>query len=408
MFYTQRMKPLRIFKLPVRLKITFLLSTLFFIFGCPPPGPYIKVGESIEELQNAVLADTNDPVAYYNLGLGYTADKQYEEALEYFHKSLEIAPHFSDAYFAIFCVEYAKDKKLYHKALEEEQDPEIKRKIYEIDSYLHFASMYDPFFDWKLSTILLERRPYSDNPFIQMRINRIYDCLVQFSIGNYEKAVEKSDRLIEETPEFRLAYLIRGIAQAQLQKYEEAIEDFRFLIDKLEEYNKEKVLPIYLNPAELYYWIGCAHLKQENLDKAEETFKKVILENMGFYMAHYQLSNVYQQKGNYVEALRELDATIIARPDDPIFHYYKGVYLSNLSRDWEAMQEYQRAISINPKFPNPYYHLATVLESVKNDEGAVENYKNFIDRAPKQLNSFIEKAQSRIEELEKGQIMPEN
>jgi tetratricopeptide (TPR) repeat protein len=392
----------------LRLKYLFILIVLILLIGCPT-GPYIKVNKSIEELQSSVQEDPNDPVAYYNLGVGYTAKKQYEEALEYFHKALEIEPHFSDAYFAIYCVEFAKDKKLYKKAFDDkEYDPETEKKINEVRSYFNYALFYNPFFDWKISTIFLERSPYSDTPFTPMIIKIIYDGIAKFRTGNYEKAIERFDYVIEEWPEYRLPYFLRGISQAQLQKYEEAIKDFRFLIDKLEEYNKEKVLPIYLNPAELYYWIGFAYLKQEKLDKAEETFKKVIMENMGFYMAHYQISNICKMRGDYAGALKEVDAAIIAKPDDPIFHFSKGVCLNTMSRDWEAMQEYNNAISINPKFYKSYYALAIILESIGNKEEAAENYQNFIDKAPKSMNEFIEKAQTRIDSLEKEQTLEKN
>ncbi len=391
-----------------RLRYIFILIVFLFLTNCPT-GPHIKINKTMEELETALQEDPNDPIAYYNMGLGYTAKNQYENALEYFRKALELEPHFSDAYFAIYCVEFAKDKKLYKKAFEdEEHDPETQKKINEVRSYLDYAIVYNPFFDWKLSTILLERRPYSDNPFTQMLIDRVYDGFVQFRLGNYEKAVEKFDYLIEKTPEFRSAYLFRGIAQAQLQKYEEAIKDFQFLINKLEEYNKEKVIPIYLNPAELYYLIGFAYLNQENLYNAEKTFKKVITENMGFYMAHFQLSNIYKKRGDYAEALKELDATIIAKPDDPIFHFSKGVCLNTMDRDWEALQEYMKAISINPNYPKSYYTLAIVSESIKNNEKALENYQKFIDKAPKSLSSFIERAQIKIDSLQNEQTLQKN
>ncbi len=381
------------------LKCIFILIILIFIVNCPT-GPYIKIDKSIEELQEALRADTNNAVAYYNLGIGYTAEQQYENALDYFHKALEREPHFSDAYFAIYCVEFARDKKLYAKSFEEELEPEIQKKIDEIRSYFEYAILYDPFFDWKLSTLLLERRPISDNPFTQMLIDRIYEGLVQFRLGNYEKAVKKFDYLIEKAPEFRQAYLFRGMAQAQLQNYEEAIEDFRFLIDKLEEYNKEKVLPIYLNPAELYYLIAFAYIKQGSIDEAEEMFKKVIMENMGFYMAHYQISNICKMRGDYAGALKELDAAIIGNPNDAIFHFSKGVCLNTMRRDWEAIQEYKKSISINPYYPKPYYTLAVVSESFENEEEAIKNYRIFIDKAPESLIEFIEKAQMKIDSLE--------
>ena len=384
-----------------RLKYISILIVFLFLNSCATE-PYIKISKTIEELETVLQEDPNDPIAYYNMGLKYTEEKQYENALEYFHKSLELEPHFSDAYFAIYCVEFAKDEKLYDQVYyDKEVDSVTEKKIDEIGSNFDYALYYNAFFDWKISTIILKENPYSDTPFA--RDARIfYNGIARFQSGNYEKAIERFDYIIKKYPKFTQTYFFRGITLGQLQQYEEAIKDFQFLIDDLEEYNKEKVLPIYFNPDELYYWIGFAYLEKGNLYNAEKTFKKVITENMGFYIAHYQLSNIWKKRGNYTEALKELDAAIIAKPDDPIFHFSKGVCLSAMSRDWEAMQEYKEAISLNPNYAKSYYTLAIILESMKNYEKALENYQKFIDRAPKSLNSFIEKAQIRIDSLQKN------
>lgn len=387
-----------------RLNCIFTLIVIILLAGCPT-SPHIVVEESIEDLQKVAEEDPNDFIAYHNLGLAYTAQKQYDQALDAFHKVLELEPHFSDACFSIYCVEYAKDDKLFDESLEEEPTPAMKDKIDEVDSYLKSAVMYDPFFDWKISTILMDNKPSAHgNTYLREFIDAVYDRFlagfIQFRLGNYDRAVKKLDFLIEMNPDFTQAYLIRGFAQLHLGKYNEAIKDFQSVIDEIEEYNKKKILPVYLNPAELYYLIGHAYFKQGNLDKAEETFKKVIMENMGFYMAHFQLSNIYDQRKSFIGALQEMNAAIIAKPDDPVFRFNKGYYMSRFGQATDAIKEYNEAISINPNYSKSYFNLAIVYEAIGNKEEAVKNYQIFIDKAPKRLNTYIEEAKKRIKALE--------
>ena len=388
----------------LRLKYVLSLFAVVLLINCPK-GAHIVVKESVEDLQKAVEDDPNDHIAFYNLGVAYVAEDRYDEALESFRKVIDIEPHFSDAYFAMYCIEYTRDRELYDESLKEEPDPDMKNKINKVDSYLASAIMYDPFFDWKISTILLDKKPSAHGniylkEFIDAVYERFLDGFIQCNLGNYEKAVDKLNFIIEMNPEFTQAYLVRGFANMHVGNFEKAIEDFRFVIDEIEEYNEKKILPVYLNPAELYYIIGCIHLKAGKPDKAEETFKRVIMENMGFYMAHHQLSNIYDKRNSFTGCLQEMNAAINAKPNDPVFHFNKGVYLSRFGRAMDAMNEYKEAINLNPNYSKPYFNLALVLEALGKREEAAENYQNFIDKAPKRFKNFIDEAKNRKASLE--------
>ncbi len=367
-----------------------LLPMMIIVFAECASGPRIVIKKSIEELQKAVDNDPNDHFAHYNIGIGYTIKKDYEQALNAFRRTLEINPHFAEAYFAIYCVEYEKDSKLYAESLKEQPSSEMEGKIQEIGNYLKSAFMYNPFFDWKLSTILLEKRPTSPYPYIQELIDAVYNLVFdgfrQFSLGNYKNAVKKFEFIIENFPEFIQARLFRGLAYAQLNNYDSAISDFQFVIDKLEEYNKKKILPIYLNPSDIYYLIGYAHLQQGKLDKAEQSFKQVIVEQLSFYMAHFRLSHIYKQRGDYAQALRELDAALMIEPNDATIHFNKGVFWRQLGSVQKAAEEYKAAVSINPNYCKAYYNLATTLEELGRKEEAITNYKKFVRTAPNRFS----------------------
>lgn len=95
--------------------------------------------------------------------------------------------------------------------MKKEPSEEMKEKVDEARSYLRSAFMYDPFFDWKLSTILLEKRPK-----FQELIESIYDLFLdgfrQFNLGNYRDAVKALSYTIQQFPEFTQSRFVRGLA----------------------------------------------------------------------------------------------------------------------------------------------------------------------------------------------------
>ena len=51
-------------------------------------------------------------------------------------------------------------------------------------------------------------------------------------------------RSIYQNPEFVQARLFRGFTFAQVKAYDAAIEDFTYILNHVDEYNKKKILPL--------------------------------------------------------------------------------------------------------------------------------------------------------------------
>lgn len=62
---------------------------------------YIKLGDKLkfkELMEEAITKDPNNAVLYYNLGVIYGEQEEFEEAINYYKKSLELDPNYSAAY----------------------------------------------------------------------------------------------------------------------------------------------------------------------------------------------------------------------------------------------------------------------------------------------------------------------
>lgn len=378
------------------LTISFIFLFNIFI-GCT--GPRIIIKESLVELKQAVMQDSNNYIAHYNLGLKYLSDKHYDKALEVFQQCLILRHNFAPAHFAIFCTEYAKDPDLFRESVKESPGEKMDEKIKKVDSHLAYAFFYDPFFDWRLGTVLLKSRPTIMDPIY----DRIYDLLFEgfrlFFLGEYKESINQLNNTIKTFPKYTQARFFRGLAYSQLRNYEAAINDFRHVIEEMESYNKNKILPVYLNPAEIYYLVGYAYLQKGDFKNAKTSFQKVIVNDFSFYMAHFQLSNVYQQQQKYDRAIQELNAALTIEPNEAFIHFNKGVFLTRLRNYQAAIDEYKTTISINPNYYEAYFNLAVIQEALGDKKAAIKNYNQFIAKSPKQNEKYILKAKEKIELL---------
>ncbi|HEX3074383.1 MAG TPA: tetratricopeptide repeat protein, partial [Ignavibacteriales bacterium] len=345
----------------------------------------------------------NNETAHYNLGIGYLSQKQYPEAITSFKEALKINSHFSQAHFAVYCSELANDELLRMETGKEEPSEEYKGKIDSLKVHFEMAIMSYPFFEWKLAYLLLSPKQYTFDNYTQLMIDeyyaRFYDGYELFCKGDYDNAIGKFSSTLDEHPAYRDVRYCRGLAYALKNDYQSAIKDFHVIADSMESKNAQKILPIYLNAAEIYFLIGCAQNQLNNLAEAEAAFQKTLIEDYSFYMAHYHLAEIYHKQKRYKDALAELDAGILVDPKDYVMHYNKAVFLFEIKKYNESLEEYEETIRLNPKHYKSRYNAALIYEAMKNYDKALEHYQGFIDGAPLSQAGLVAQIKEKINSL---------
>ncbi len=374
-----------------------VILAVLFLFSC---GPKLIIDEDLNSLSKSLQNDPNSAVAHFNVGVKHYSMEEFDKAIKYFNSSIERDPHFALAYFGLYCAGVVRDKQIHIEILKEEPDPAFKSTIDSLNYYFNSALTYDPFLDWKLFTLLLPKKETAANMYTQEVLDELYkilhDGFREFLLGNYKNAVTELDYSLAKLPDFDQAKYVRGLAKAHLADYNGAITDFKSLTDEKEKNNKEKILPIYQKSSELYFLIGSAYLKLNDLENAKNSFEKVLEEDLSFFMAHVQLSNIYQQLGNYKEALNEIDAALFLEPDDPVLLYNKGVFWAKLGKTDNAIQAYKGSIEKNEFSYKAFYNLGYVYEKMNNKSEAKKYYSNFIKKAPLSSQKLIEQTKSKI------------
>lgn len=355
-----------------------LPGMLCLLVGCA--GPSISIDASLGQLEAAVEADPNDFAAHYNLGAKHLSLKQYVQAEAHFAEAVAINPAFSLGHFARYCTAYAGDPDLQDAALEEEPDSVYTARIDAADAHLVRAMSFYPFFDWRLSTVLLGRPPGSatlEGALIQYFTQGFRD----FAMGRYVEAEEGLTRTVDLLPTFLQTYVVRGLARAQQARFDAARADFAFVLASIEEVRKEQVLPITLHTADLHYLIAHTYLAEGQTRQAEQSLRTALEEQFGFAMAHVQLALIHRARRDFDAALRALDAARLAAGEDPMVALERGVVLMQLQRFEEAATAFAQAAELAPRYALPLYNEAAALEEAGRIEEAQARYRAFLERA---------------------------
>jgi len=196
------------------------------------------------------------------------------------------------------------------------------------------------------------------NPSLNTILNKIEEQLIEkapgiklFEKGNelfnekkFEEAIASYQEFLEENPEIYEVHFSLGNCYKEMGDIEQALKEFQLVLEKaIEENEKDRKIK-----AKTLAAIGECHLKKEDLNSAQNYFKKSL----------------------------ELD------PRDEILAYNVGeIYFAHQKLD-EAIEYYEFATQIKPDWSDPYYKLGLVFLNKTDYEKAKDNFKKFLKLEP--------------------------
>lgn len=149
---------------------------------------------------------------------------------------------------------------------------------------------------------------YPEGRITRLMMLRTYNSTAAGLIesGRYEEAVEELEQAIKIQPDFPDSYRLYGYALERLGRSKEA-EEFR---------NKEKRFSHDLG--ERYFYQGLYYAEREDYRRAEELFRETLIYNKARLEAYYNLSIIYQKRGDLSAAIAELVKAMTIFPDHPM------------------------------------------------------------------------------------------
>jgi tetratricopeptide (TPR) repeat protein len=190
-----------------------------------------------------------------------------------------------------------------------------------------------------LIDIISNRFPALSNAFINQGVTSYQANDYETAYANFEKAIQISTMAFKVDTQL---YYFASLAALKAEKFEEAIELNKVLLELNYGATAEDKAGLYLNQATAYKITGdtvkMLETLQEGIEKYPENNYPLVIETFNYYV------NI----GENEKAFEYITIAIEKNPNDPQFFVIKGTLLEELGRKQEAQKEYAKAIELQP------------------------------------------------------------
>lgn len=190
-----------------------------------------------------------------------------------------------------------------------------------------------------LIDIISNRFPALSNAFINQGVTSYQSNDYETAYANFEKAIQISTMAFKIDTQL---YYFASLAALKAEKFEEAIELNKVLLELNYGATAEDKAGLYLNQATAYKITGdtvkMLETLQEGIEKYPENNYPLVIETFNYYV------NI----GENEKAFEYITIAIEKNPNDPQFFVIKGTLLEELGRKQEAQKEYAKAIELQP------------------------------------------------------------
>ncbi len=293
------------------------------------------INDAIVAYEDIIDSNSNFAMPYHRLGRIYYSENNFDDAVYYFRKAVEVNP-FNDS--------YQNDITNIAKKLALEGDKIFKRKNYEsaVEKYIQ-STKIDPTYteafyrvgkayykigDFELSKINLEKAIKTDDRHVQS-LKLLGD--IESKEGNDENAVYWYEKAVEANSNYHIAHYALGKSFFRLEKNKSALIALNSAV---------MVDPTY---AKAYELIGIIHQSNGELDESISNFQLAVANNSKAYTANFRLASVLNELKNYSEAKLAAKACIDIKRKYAGAWYELGVAEKNLGNKAAAKIAFKEA-----------------------------------------------------------------
>ncbi len=274
---------------------------------------------------------------YYLVGLIYSNDAKFEDAIASYTKALEWGKYRSSEEIAAILTE----RGLQH--------------------------YYNGSFDLAIGDYRTSLVKDPNNATTYNNLGLVYQDKGQFetAIAYYKTAIEKETK-------FALVYSNLGTVYFAQGQFETAIAYYKTAIEKDPDLWRA------------YYNLGTLYSKRGESDLAIANLRIVTEKQPNFVSAHYNLGNAYLNRGEYDLAIASYTRAIELDPNFAPAYYNRGNALAPFGKkvNWrvmdQAIADYTKAIEKNPNFALAYYNRAVLREALGENELALSDLNQYL------------------------------
>ena len=226
--------------------------------------------------------------------------------------------------------------------------------------------------------------------------------------GRFTEAEASAQALISRYPGAFILYNVLGVAQENLQKFEDAAATYRkaLTIDpsiaeiyvnlgavlghlgRVDEAiaSYRKAIQLRPNMVVAYFNLGIILQEQGRYDEAVAAYRKAIGLEPGFYEAIGNLGTVLQRQGKLEEAT-SLYRQALAIHADARGYFNLGTALRDEGKHQEASESYLKALQLNPNYADAHNNLGEIFRDRGNMDEAIRCYENAMAIDPDHPNA---------------------
>ena len=387
-----------------------VIWTLVFTLAAPGiAAQRIKLSASLENLEKAARADSNDAAAHYNVALAYWNAKRWDDVDSALHRAIRVDPEFPAPHMALAYLPYARRSSLADEENENRVPDAWKAALEESDREYRRAVMIDPLVERRLGDLVFPR----STEFLDIMKEEFgewladyNDGLDQYFLGKYEDAYNRFQRVFYEingpSHEKRLWNTLlywHGLSCAQVNKHDDAVQDFQMLLDRYldaEAKKKDSTLHVPLRTNEFRYILAVMKQRAGKYNEAIDLYRQALENDIGLYEAHVRLANIYEDHQMLSQAVNERQAAVNGNPDDGTLLFDLGKTLARAGQMPEAEKALRDAIAANPRDPRPHYLLGIVEQRENKNADAHTAFTEFISLAPSRYSAQVADARQRL------------
>lgn len=316
------------------------------------------LSEALGSLQKAVEVDPRDHRLKVLLGQFYHRLGDFEEASTAFRDALREGGASADLYYNLALSQRAAGNL--SDAMEN-----LRRAAgmapADVRPHLMMAEIYQQQNEWdEALDVLLEaeqRKPEESEVVRQLGT-------VLLHLGYDEEARKRLERGTDDDPGV-LANL--GMVALEQGQPEKAAKYFRAALEK-------ESSPL------LWGYLGDALSQQDNLDEAEEAYRKALAEDEGDYSSLFNLAAILTRQDRLEEAREFYERAIAVRSDSGEAHLQLGILADRQEDSEAAVQYYRQALLLGLENGMIHYRLGFLLAAEGNGTEAIDHFSKAFER----------------------------
>jgi tetratricopeptide (TPR) repeat protein len=197
--------------------------------------------------------------------------------------------------------------------------------------------------------------------------------LAYFRQNDFAHAIQPFESVVQQAPDsFQARYLL-GLCYFFTDRWTDSIGALEPLWDKAS------------GQLNYLYVLDIAAYKSKNQPLEEKAGTRLVAIGEGSPEYHLLMGKAHLNRGEFDDAIKDLDAAAKADPKLTFVHFNLGLAYLKKQDTERARAEFLKDIASNPESPFAYEQLGDLEANAGNDEEAVKNYRSALKFSPQLL-----------------------